>query len=214
MRNPILFVVTFVSLATSMYAATFGTVVSRPGGASYSDIVFDQARARLYLVNPATNNIDVYSTVQKTFLSSISVPGQPVAEAMSRSGRYLYVTAYTASVLYQIDLNSNAVVTTVRIPYHPQGVGVGADERVLVVTVGPGSGTTTSTLFLYDPNGGVNSLTAISLTVPPPTSPTTSTTGRQRLSYPSAVVATADGRYLVGVNGISTTLRLLFIYET
>jgi DNA-binding beta-propeller fold protein YncE len=134
MRAVLLFT-TFLLQSTVLYSATFGTVVSRPGGAAYSDIAIDEARGNLYLVNPATNNIDIYSLTQKTFLSSISVPGQPVAAAMSRSGKYLYVTAYAASVLYQIDLTTASVASRISVPYHPEGVGVGADERVLITTV-------------------------------------------------------------------------------
>ncbi len=133
---------------------------------------------------------------------------------MSRSGNYLYVTAYTSSVLYQINLNTATVTSTITIPYHPEGVGVGADERVLITTVGPGSGTSTNTLFLFDPSAGANNLLPINLTVPPPTSPSSSTIGRETLSYNSALLPTLDGKYLVGVNGISSTERLIFVYET
>jgi uncharacterized protein (TIGR03437 family) len=216
MRSVLVFVfLAFISnLSGILPGATFGTVVSRPGGAAYSDIALDEARGKLYLVNPAANTIDIYSTTQKSFLSSISVPGQPVAEALSRSGNYLYVTAYAASVLYQIDLNTASVVSTVTVPYHPEGVGVGGDERVLITTVGPGSGTATNTLFLFDPSLAANNLTPINLTVPPPTTPSSSTIGRQTLSYNSALIPTLDGNYLVGVNGISSTTRLIFVYET
>jgi uncharacterized protein (TIGR03437 family) len=212
MRSPVLF--PFLLLTVSVVsAATFGTVVSRPGGAAYSDIALDQARSRLYLVNPAANTIDVYSIAQKAFLSSISVPGQPEEEAMSRSGSYLYVTAYTSSVLYQINLTTLAVSTKISIPYHPEGVGVGADERVLITTVG--SGTTTNTLFLYNPSAsGGNNLTSIGLTLPPAVTTSSTTVGRETLSYSSALIATADGKYLIGVNGISSSERAIFVYET
>ena len=39
----------------SLSAATFGTVVAPPGGASYSDIVLDEARTRVYLLNTSVN---------------------------------------------------------------------------------------------------------------------------------------------------------------
>ncbi|HEY3839327.1 MAG TPA: hypothetical protein VGL72_22295, partial [Bryobacteraceae bacterium] len=200
--------------SATVSAATFGNVVSRTGGAAYSDIALDETRGRLYLVNPAAATVDVYSISQKTFLPSISVPGQPAAEAMSRSGNYLYVTGYTSSVLYQINLNTSSVSATIAVPYKPEGVGVGADERVLITTVGPGTGSATNTLFLFDPNSGTNNLTPINLTAPPPTTPTSSTIGRETLSYNSALIGTRDGQYLVGVNGISTTERLIFVYET
>ncbi len=211
MRQLYLIVLFLIQVAS---AATFGTAVSKPGGAAYSDIALDQARGKLYLVNPAASTVDVYSVTQKTFLASISVPGQPVAEAMSRDGSYLYVTAYASSVLYQINLATASVAATIAVPYHPQGVAVGADERVLITTVGPGSGTATNTLFLYDPSAAVSSLMPINLTVPPPTSATTSILGRQTLDYSSALIATSDGNYIVGVKVVSSTERAIFVYDT
>ena len=106
------------------------------------------------------------------------------------------------------------MAATISVPYHPQGVAVGVDERVLITTVGPGSGTATNTLFLYDPSAAASNLMPINLTVPPPTAATTSTTGRQTLDYSSALIATRDGNYIVGVNGVSSTERAIFVYET
>ncbi len=208
------FITLFLIQTVGLFPATFGTVVSKTGGAAYSDIALDEARGKVYLVNPASNTIDVYSIAQKAFLASVSVPGQPVAEAMSRDGSYLYVTGYTASALYQINLNTASVAATISVPYHPQGVAVGADGRVLITTVGPGSGTATNTLFLFDPSAGTSTLTPINLTVPPPSAATTSTLGRQTLDYSSALIPTLDGNYIVGVNGVSTTERAIFVYET
>ena len=70
------------------------------------------------------------------------------------TSRYLYVTAYASSLLYQIDLTkaTPAVTSTIHLPYQPEGVGVGADGRVLVTTVGPAPITRVNTLFLFDPN--------------------------------------------------------------
>ena len=51
--------------------------------------------------------------------------------------------------------------------------------------------------------------------MPPPTSPVTPTVpGREFLAYRGALLATPDGKYLVGANGVSGTVRLVFIYET
>jgi hypothetical protein len=103
------------------------------------------------------------------------------------------------------------------LPYHPEGVAVGADGRALVTTVGPGGNNSVNTLFVFDPNASSssNNLIPISLPVPPPTSPVTPTTpGREFLAYRAALLATPDGRYLIGANGINGTTRLLFVYET
>src|SRR5437588_244588 len=45
------------------FAATFGTVVPVLGGAS--DLVVDEGRGRLYLVNTSQNRVDVYSLQQR-----------------------------------------------------------------------------------------------------------------------------------------------------
>jgi hypothetical protein len=208
--------------ASSLLSATFGTPTGPSGGASYSDIVLDEARSQLYLVNSANNKIDIYNTKSRTFGTSVTVASQPVAAALGApvngTSRYLYVTAYASSKLYQIDLTKSPPLVTSQISllYNPEGVAVGADGRVLVTTIGPGANNSVNTLFLYDPNAtGANSLTPIGLPVPPPTTPVTPTTpGRQFLAYRAALLATPDGRYLIGVNGINGTTRLIFIYET
>jgi hypothetical protein len=128
------------------------------------------------------------------------------------------VTAYASSTLYQIDLtakNGPAVSARFSLPYNPEGVGVGVDGRVLVTTIGSGTANT-NTLFLYDPSATTSAnLVSIPLPVPPPTTPTTPTVpGREFLAYRGALLATPDGKYLIGVNGVNGTTRLIFIYET
>jgi hypothetical protein len=57
--------------------ATFGTVVTGSGGASYSDILLDEGHKNLYLVNSSANKIDVYSIQTKAFTASIKTDTQP-----------------------------------------------------------------------------------------------------------------------------------------
>jgi hypothetical protein len=205
--------------ASALLSATFGTATGPSGGASYTDIVLDEARSQLYLVNSANNKVDIYNTKSKAFGASVPVPSQPLAAALSwpvnGTSRYLYVTAYANSKLYQIDLSKSppVVSASISILYNPEGVAVGADGRVLVTTIGPGANNSVNTLFLFDPTA--NSLASISLPLPPPTSTVTPTTpGREFLSYRAALLATPDGRYLIGANGINGTTRLIFVYET
>lgn len=208
--------------ASSLFSATFGTVAGPSGGASFTDIVLDEARSQLYLVNSANSRIDIYNTKSRSFGTPVTVSSQPVAAALgwpvNGTSRYLYVTAYASSSLYQIDLTRTppAVSNRISLPYNPEGVGVGADGRVLVTTIGPGNNNSVNTLFLFDPNASSsNNLVSIPLPVPPPTSPVTPTTpGRQFLAYRAALLATPDGKYLIGANGINGTTRLIFVYET
>src|ERR1700692_3449785 len=118
--------------------ATFGTVVTGSGGASYSDIVLDEAHKNVYLVDSSANRIDVYSLQTKAFLTAIKTDTQPVSIALSPDGKTLYATAYTGSVLDIIDLTKStlAVTAKVSLPASPEGVAVGGDGRVLISTVG------------------------------------------------------------------------------
>ncbi len=194
-------------------SATFGTVVTPRGGASYSDLVLDEPRGRVYLVNKSLNRIDVYSIAQRTFLDSIKTDVQPLAAAISKTGKSLYVTAYTTSVLDIIDLDKQALSSRVTLPSSPEGVAVGGDDKVLITTIG--SGSPFNTLFIYDPKGTAgNNLASVALPFPPPTPPQLPPVpGRDFLSYRSKLITTKDGRFIVGANGISNTNRVVFVYE-
>src|SRR5512146_1510997 len=91
-------------LAMPAFSATFGTVVARP--ASFSDIVLDEARHRLYLANIGARQIDVFSigTTTPQLSTSIKTSGTPYSAAMSRSGKFLYVASYESASLDIIDL--------------------------------------------------------------------------------------------------------------
>src|SRR5438445_12689830 len=70
--------------------ATFGDVI-RLGGTP-SDIVLDESRGRLYLVNSNTNQVSVYDYVNNSLVSSVYVGTTHVAAAISMDFRYLYVS--------------------------------------------------------------------------------------------------------------------------
>ena len=79
---PLLFLIQLMSAVS--HAATFGTVVPVVGGVA--DIVLDEPRQRLYLVNSNRNQVEVYSIPQRRFLTPVSVEQQPLAGAISRNG--------------------------------------------------------------------------------------------------------------------------------
>ena len=206
-----------ILLTPPAYAATFGTVVAPNGGASYSDIVLDASRSLLYLVNTATNAVDIYSLKTKAFQTSIQTGIQPVSAAISLDNRYLYVTAYTSAALDVIDLNISQVINRVALPTFPQGVAVGADGRVLITAVGTGT-STANTLLIFDAPGALagngNNVSAVPVVPPastPPVLPAPS--GVAYNSYPSRLRATPDGKWIVGVNGNTTTTKVVFVYE-
>ena len=85
--------------ALSCSAATFGTVIAH--AQPLADLAIDEARRRLYVVNTASNQIEVYSTVGLTATSrataTIRTEATPLSIAISRNGRSLYVACYDAS---------------------------------------------------------------------------------------------------------------------
>jgi len=200
------------------FCATFGTVVTGSGGASYSDILLDEAHKYVYLVNSSANKIDVYSLQAKAFLSAIKTDGEPDSIAMSPDGNTLYATAYTGSVLDIIDLTKTtlAVTSKISLPASPEGVAVGGDGRVLISTVG-NSGS--NVLLVYDPSqpSGKN-LNNVPVTPAAPTPPTLpAPSGSSFLSYHSKLIASKDGSLIIGNNITSTSTtsgRVVFVYNT
>jgi uncharacterized protein (TIGR03437 family) len=205
MKTAIALLLTIIPLR----AATFGRVVPLVGGAS--DLVLDEARARLYLTASSTNLLQIYSLQRQSFQTAVATDQTPLAAALSRNGKFLYVACYNSSILDVIDLDALTVATRVNLPARPEGVAVGADGRVLISTTGATGGT--SVLLLYDP--GVPSLSSLTIapaapaaiTVPPPA-------GRPFLSKHSQLVASRDGAFIAGVNAPVVGAGTVFVYES
>jgi len=205
----------FLSLllaAAGLHGATFGTAVPVVGGAT--DIVLDEGRVAVYVVNSTQSRVDVFTTAQRRLLRSIPVGLQPLSAALSRNHQFLYVTSYGGSSLDVVDLESNVVVRKVSLPAAPEGVAVGGDERVLITTVGSGTNNADNRLMLFDPFAeGTDVLRAIPVTLPAPAAPGTITSSRVFMSTRSNLMASADGRIIVGLNNPNTTTRQIFVFE-
>jgi len=199
--------------------ATFGKVVNL--GGEPRDIVLDELRGRLYLMNANANRVDVYDYREGRLTGTINVGTFPNAGAMSPDGAYLYVANVQSGSLTQIELGTDQVRSTVSLPARPEGVAVGSDGRVLITTQGTGVGATTNTLLLYDPRQDAGlQITAV------PSPPTLSTpnplpavfVGRPSTAFPGRLIATPDGNFIVGTVAINQTLTsattTLFVYET
>src|SRR5882724_1103778 len=175
-------------LGVTSYAATFGTVTAALGAA---DIVLDQGRGRLYLINSNLNRVQVYSIAQRTFLASITTGTQPLSGAMSPDGRFLYVTCHEQASLNVIDLDRSTVTRRVSLPAKPEGVAVGGDGKALITTIGTGQGNQFNTLLIYDPSASVGAEISVVLVGPTPAaSPITPPLGRSALATRSALLAT------------------------
>ncbi|MEO7146229.1 MAG: beta-propeller fold lactonase family protein [Bryobacteraceae bacterium] len=203
-------------LGSPAFAATFGTAVPVVGGAS--DIVLDEARGLLYLVTTAQGQVQVYSIAQKAFLTPVATDKAPLSAALSRSGKYLYVTASGAATLDVIDLDAMAISTRVILPAQPEGVAVGGDERVLISTIGTGAGNASNVLLVYDPNAapGPRGASVVSVPITPPAAQSplvTPPSGRPFLAGHSQLRASPDGSIIVGSNLPGNNSTVVFVYE-
>src|SRR5438876_7233223 len=197
-------------LGVTGYGATFGTVTPALGAA---DLVLDQGRGRLYLINSNLNRVQVYSIATRSFLASISTSTQPLSGAMSPDGKFLYVTCFAQASLNVIDLDRSTVTRRVSLPASPEGVAVGVDGKALITTIGTGPGNQFNTLLVYDPNAAVGAEISVVLVGPTPAAPPiTPPLGRSPLATRSALLATPDGRRIIGVNNSGNT-RSVFVYE-
>ena len=194
--------------------ATFGEVISL--GGTPSDIVLDEARQRLYLVNANANRVDIYSYKDKAVIGSIRVGTSPMAAAMSPDGAYLYVTNNQAASLSVIELGSGGVVETVSLPARPEGVAVGADGRVLISTQGTGVGNLQNTLLIYDRTQAVSQRVIPVQYAPPPPTPAglpSVTLPRPISPIRTRLIPTPDGQFIVGLTNYTTSAMMLFVYE-
>lgn len=197
-------------------AATFGEIIQL--GGTPSDLVLDESRGRLYLVNSNANRVDVYSYLEKRLLGSIPVGQLPLAAAMSMDSALLYVTNNTSSTLTVIDLGVGVgnVQATVTLPARPEGVEVGVDGRVLVSTQGTGTNNAANTLLLYDRNQ-ISGQQVFAVQFPPaPTTPTTlpALFARPTTTFRGKLQRTPDGNLIVGVNTINnSTQTVAFVFE-
>jgi DNA-binding beta-propeller fold protein YncE len=196
--------------------ATFGDVIALAGGTP-SDVVLDESRHVLYLVNNTTNLVYVLDYTSNQIVGNISVGAGPLAGAMSMDSRWLYVTSSGTSSLNVIDLNVERVSQTVVLPSAPQGVEVGSDGRALVSLNGTVvSGVPTGNLAIFDQTQtGSAQLQLVAVpalpTAPAPIPPTT--LPRPITTFASKLLRTPDGSYIVGVITPTNSSTYLFVYE-
>jgi hypothetical protein len=131
--------------------ATFGNVIQLSGGTP-SDVVLDELRGRLYLVNSNTNLVLIFDYAANKIVGSIPVGKTPLAGAISMDANWLYITCSGSSSLNVIDLSQNRVMQSVLLPSQPQGVEVGGNGQVLISMIGTGvvSGVPQGTLAMFD----------------------------------------------------------------
>ncbi len=208
-----------VSCASCLFAqttsATFGTVISL--GGTPSDIVLDESRGKLYLVNSNANRIDVYDYINNQKLGPITVGQRPLAAAMSMDNSYLYVTNNTSSTVSVIDLNRYSLIQTVTLPAKPEGVEVGSDGRALISTGGNGNGNLNNTLLIFDRTQPLAQQVVAVQFPPPPATPTglPAVQARPTTTFRGKLLRTPDGNFIIGISVVAnSTQTVAFVYET
>src|SRR5579872_6154732 len=197
--------------------STFGDVI--PLGGTPSDVVLDELRGRLYLVNNNKNSVDVFDYNMGQIVNSVKVGVTPLAAAMSMDNAWLYVTNNGSSSMSVVDLSSRKVVQTVLLPSKPQGVEVGADGRALVSMAGTGvvGGVPQGTLSVFDrtASGNQQLLPVIppALTTTPAPLPTVALTSRPVTTFNGKLMRTPDGNHIVGVIPPTNASTYIFVYE-
>jgi hypothetical protein len=199
--------------ALPCFAATFGTVV--PHAQPLADLAIDEARRRLYVINTASNQVEVYATNVNPprLTNSIKTDATPLSLALSRetpNPRYLYVACYDGSTLEIIDLNSaNFSSVSKQLDAKPQGVAVGFSGLVLVSTIGTGTGA--EVLITYDPVTGKTQ--PVSVAPPAPVAPALPPpNGIMYLAAKSHLQASQDGKLIIGVN-LQAATRTVFVFD-
>ena len=205
-----------LQVSAQSVGATFGDVI-RLGG-SPSDVVIDEARGNLYLLNAAANRVDIYDYLGKRVIGSIATGRLPVAAAMSMAGDFLYVSNNQSSSLSVIDLRSKTVTQTVLLTAKPEGVAVGNDGRVLITTEGTSSTDQINSLLIFDPaQTQSQQLTPVAFAPPPPTPAPISPVvlPRPQTTFRGKLLRTLDGAFIIGLSTVNNNAStVLFVYET
>ena len=195
--------------------ATFGSVV-RLGGTP-SDVVLDESRSLLYLVNQASNRIDVYSWPEGAVVRTFPTGESPVAAAISMDSRYLYVSNNGSASLTVIDLAGGGVTQTVSLTAKPEGLEVGADGRVLITTEGTSSTDQVNSLLLFDRQQAQGAQVMPVAFPPPPATPTSLppvTIGRPTTTFRGKLMRTPGGSFIIGLSTVNNNAQtVVFVYE-
>jgi len=191
-----------------------------PASGSPSDLILDESRGRLYLIQSGANQVFIYNYVERRFEGRIDVGVFPVSAALSMDNRFLYVSNVQSSSISVINLDMDRVVQTLSLPARPEGVETGFDGRVLITTQGSGVGNTLNTLLIFDP-----SQEALLQLAPVPSPPALNTpaplpavfAGRPATAFPGKLLRTPDGQFIIGMVAINqqnnSALTTLFVYE-
>ena len=197
---------------------TFGSIISLNG--SPSDLLIDEVRQRIYLVNSNANRIDMLDMGSKRLVKSVNTGAYPLSIAISPDNASLYVTCTQSASITVIDLGNDSPRQSVSLPAKPEGIAVGSDGRVLITTQGTGTNNTSNTLLLFDPKQE-RGREVVPIASPPPINTPNPLAaifaGKPATPFPGQLIPTPNKDFIIGmvainqnVNGAQTTL---FVYE-
>ncbi len=192
----------------SAAAPVFGSVVAIGGNAS--DIALDEINGVLYIANFGTGAIDVLSLADNTIHTSISVPANPGAIALSPGSQYLLVAQYGNG---SSSPQASNTVTSINLAEQtsqsfdtgdpPLGVAFAGNGQAIVVT-------TTSVLMMNPASGTtlvLDTFANMAMTLPVPLA-----------TFPGEIVQTAlatsgDGNTVWGIASANTGMQIIYRYS-
>ena len=199
-------------------SATFGTVVFHTD--ALSDLVLDESRKRMYVLDPISNQVEVYSIATKSPAPSsfinLDTNCEPFSMALSpaasagASPQFLYVACYATQSLDVIDLTKLVKTASVTLLAAPEAVAVGSDGKVLVSTIGTSTGQ--NILTIYDPSPTAPAVLRSVLNPPGAPAVVTLPLGTPYLAGHARMQATPNGNTIIGVHETTTT-RTVFVYD-
>ncbi|MBL0158163.1 MAG: hypothetical protein IPP47_13825 [Bryobacterales bacterium] len=219
----------FLTHAQVRADATLGAIVGpvTQGGVNYliggaSDLVLDEPRGRLYLVNTGQRRIEIYSITQRRFIGTVQTDTTPLSAALSADGNVLYVTCFEGLSLNLIDLTppNPLLARRVSLPAKPEGVAVGLNsdgqERVLVTTTGTGANNASNVLIVFDPRpeAATDPIQNAIMTPPAPPSPLLPPpSGRVAFALRTNLIARPDRSQIIGFAAGAGNTRNLFVFD-
>lgn len=220
MTPPRALIVSLISVLPCL-SANFGTVINHTD--ALSDMVLDESRKSLYVLDPIASQVEVYSLSSRTpapsrFINLDTNCGPPAMALSPPAGtsgqpQFLYVACYYTQSINVIDLTKLVKVSSVNVPANPQAVAVGFDGKVLVSTIGTPAGQ--NVLTIYDPSPTATAALGSVLIAPgaPSVPQVPPPNGVPYLASHARLLPTKDGKTIIGVHEFGNNTRAVFVYD-
>jgi hypothetical protein len=105
-----------------------------PVNGTLGQVIYDEARQRLYATNSTMNEVEIFDLQAASYLPPIPVGNSPQAIALTPDGSKLVAGNFNGSSLSIIDVSAGAVVATLSIPNQGNGCSTSAIPSNVVTT--------------------------------------------------------------------------------